>query len=84
MRMRLVELMKEDCDRYVCNFKRADKWKVEIETRKVNEVLKYINTKNITETNTLLRAALMYVVEKLRLKKVRSERMSTKKKKDPW
>ena len=46
--------------------------------------MKYINTKNITETKTLLTAASVYVAEKLGLKKVRSERMDTKEKKDPW
>eukprot|EP00112_Aurelia_sp_Birch-Aquarium-sp1_P008509 Seg1939.8 transcript_id=Seg1939.8/GoldUCD/mRNA.D3Y31 product="hypothetical protein" protein_id=Seg1939.8/GoldUCD/D3Y31 len=56
---RIVEIRNEDS----CDFKKVDRSKVDEETRKVNSVLQYIETKDISETNKLLKAVSIYVAE---------------------
>ena len=46
---------------------------------KVNRVIELIETKNITQTNTLIEAAGIWVADQLGLKKYEG-----RKKKDPW
>ena len=48
---RLLEVMRDQKHGYVCDFKKVDRWKLQQETVKVNRVLKYIKTNNITKTN---------------------------------
>ena len=50
------------------------------ERRKVNKVLKYIETSNITETNRLLKAVSMLVVERIGIKKKNTAKINT----EPW
>ena len=60
-------------------FKNIDQVKLNKITQKVNEVLVCIETKNITETNNLVRAVETYVAKEMGLKEKRK-----KEKKDPW
>ena len=50
------------------SFKKVDKRRLEKETRKVNEAIKYVATKDITESNNLIKAASKWVVRQLGLK----------------
>ena len=52
---RLLEVMRDQKRGYVCDFKKVDRQKLQQETAKVNRVLKYIKTNNITETNKLIK-----------------------------
>ena len=61
------------------SFKKVDKNKLKIEENRVNQVIRHIETKNITETNELIRAATVWVAEQLGLKKT-----EFRAKKDPW
>ena len=63
-----------------CNLKKVDRMKVLEETRRVNNVLKYIKTNNITETNRLLKAVGLYVKERLGMKSKTRERKNA----EPW
>ena len=51
------------------SFKKVDKNKLKKEMNRVNQVIRHIETKNITETNELIRAATVWVAEQLGLKK---------------
>ena len=57
-----------------------NKSRVVKETRKVNKVLKYIETSNITETKRLLKAVSMLVAERIRIKK----KITSKRNTEPW
>ena len=48
-------------------------------TAKVNRLIELIETKNMTQTNNLIKAACVQVADQLGLKKYES-----RKKKDPW
>ncbi|XP_047488218.1 uncharacterized protein LOC125038695 [Penaeus chinensis] len=61
------------------SFKKVDKNKLKREINRVNQVIRHIETKNITETNELIRAATVWVAEQLGLKKP-----EFRAKKDPW
>ena len=61
------------------SFKKVDKNKLKKEMNRVNQVIRHIETKNITETNELVRAATVWVAEQLGLKKT-----EFRAKKDPW
>ena len=50
-------------------FKKIDKKTLKIQTDRVNEAMKYFNSKNITETNDLIKAASVCVAEQTGLKK---------------
>ena len=63
-----------------CNLKKVDRMKVLEETRRVNNVLKYIKTNNITETNRLLKAVGLYVKERLGMKSETRGRKNA----EPW
>ncbi|XP_063591307.1 uncharacterized protein LOC134768408 [Penaeus indicus] len=51
------------------SFKKVDKNKLKREMNRVNQVIRHIETKNITETNELIKAATVWVGEQLGLKK---------------
>ena len=50
-------------------FKKGDKKVLKVQTDRVNEAIKYLKNKNITETNNLIRAASVWVAERIALKK---------------
>ena len=61
------------------SFKKVDMNTLNRTTAKVNRVIELIETKNITQTNNLIKAAGVWVAGQLGLKKYEGE-----KKKDPW
>ena len=61
------------------SFKKVDKNKLKKEMNRVNQVIRHIETKDITETNELIKAATVWVAEQLGLKKT-----EFRAKKDPW
>ena len=50
-------------------FKKVDKKTLKVQTDRVNEEIKYFKSKNITETNDLIKAASVWVAEQIELKK---------------
>ncbi|XP_068756065.1 uncharacterized protein [Montipora capricornis] len=50
-------------------FKKVDKKVLRVQTDRVNEGIKYLQSKSITETNNLIRATSVWVAEQLGLKK---------------
>ena len=60
-------------------FKKVDMNTLNRTTAKVNRVIELIETKNITQTNNLIKAAGVWVADQLGLKKYEGG-----KKKDPW
>ena len=50
-------------------FKKVDKKTLKVQTDRVNEAIKYSKSKNITETNDLIKAARVWVAEQIGLKK---------------
>ena len=61
------------------SFKKVDMNTLNRTTAKVNRVIELIETKNITQTNNLIKAAGVWVAEQLGFKKYEGG-----KKKDPW
>ena len=49
--------------------KKVDKKVLKVQTDRVNEVIKYLKSKSITETNKLIRTASVWVAERTGLKK---------------
>ena len=50
-------------------FKKVDKKILKVQADRVNETIKYFKSKNITETNDLIKAASVWVAEQIGLKK---------------
>ena len=50
-------------------FMKVDKKALKVPTDGVNEAIKYLKSKNITETNNLIRVASVWVAERIGLKK---------------
>ena len=50
-------------------FKEVDKKVLKVQTDRVNEAIKYLKSKSITETNNLIRVASVWVAERIGLKK---------------
>ena len=65
----LKEIMKEGrtCDGIM--FKKVDRKVLKVQTNRVNEAIKYIKSKSITETNNLIKAASVWVADQIGLKK---------------
>ena len=53
----------------VIMFKKVDKKVLKVQTDKVNEAIKYLKSKSIAKANNLIRAASVWVTERIRLKK---------------
>ena len=49
--------------------KKVDKKVLKVQTDSVNEAIKYLKSKSITEKSNLIRAAIVWVVEQIGLKK---------------
>ena len=77
---KIAELMNNPHREVDYDFRKVNKIRVVEETRKVNKVLKYIATSNITETNRLLKAVSMLVAERIGIKK----KNTTKRNEEPW
>ena len=50
-------------------FKKVDKKTLKLQTDRVNDLIKYFESENITETNDLIKAASLWVAEQIGLKK---------------
>ena len=50
-------------------FKKVDKKALKVQADRVNEAIKYFKSKNITETNDLIKATSVWVAEQIGLKK---------------
>ena len=66
---RLNEIMLEEKTSDGIMFKKVDKKTLKVQTDRVNEAIKHFKSKNITETNDLIKAASVWVAEQIRLKK---------------
>ena len=75
----ILEIMKSNESNDNISFKRVDQNQLNDVTKRVNDVIMYIQTNTITETNNLIKAASVFVARQLGLKK------GTKKKtNEPW
>ena len=77
---KIVELMNNPDREGDYDFRKVNKIRVVEETRKVNNVLKYIETSNITETNRLLKAVSMLGAERIWIQKKNTSKRNT----EPW
>ena len=66
---RLNEVMLEGKASDGIIFKKVDKKTLKVQTDRVNEAIKYFKSKNITETNDLIKAARVWLAEQIGLKK---------------
>ena len=66
---RLNEIMLEGKTSDGFIFKKVDKKTLKVQTNRVNEAINYFKSKNITETNDLIKAASVWVEEQMALKK---------------
>ena len=66
---RLNEIMLEGKTSDGIMFKKVDKKTLKVQTDRVNEAIKYFKSQNITETNDLIKAASVWVAERIGLKK---------------
>ena len=66
---RLNEIMLEAKTSDGIAFKKVDEKTLMVQTDRVNDAIKYFKSKNITETNDLIKAASAWVAEQIRLKK---------------
>ena len=66
---RLNEIMLEGKTSDGIMFKKVDKKTLKVQTDRVNDAIKYFKSKNITETNDLIKAASVWVAEQIGLKK---------------
>ena len=57
----------ERCDRIA--FKRMERKKLKMTTERTNRLIKYINTKDVTETNNLIVASIVWITKELGLKR---------------
>ena len=64
----ITEMAEHDLDDEVNGFKNVDRNLVKVWAMKVNRVLKEIKSVNMTETNRLIRACVIFVGRKLGLK----------------
>ena len=76
---RLKQIMLEGRTSDGIFFKKVNKRSLRAQTDKVNSVMKFVKTKNITETNKLINAASVWVADQMGLKKFEICR-----RKEPW
>ena len=66
---RLIEILLEGKPSDGIMFKQIDKKTLKVQTDRVNDTIRYFKSKNITETNDLIKAASVSVEEQIALKK---------------
>ena len=74
---KIVELMNNPDREGDYDFREVNKIRVVGETRKVNNVLKYIGTSNITETSRILKTVSMLVAERIGIKNKNTSKRNT-------
>ena len=78
----IIDILKrEEVNEDIKGFKKVDRKTLNDTTRKVNKVLKDVTTKNITDTNRLIKAASTYIGQMLGLKGKYGKRNNEK---EPW
>ena len=80
MLTQLMEIIKSKNLGEQISFKKVDRSKLNNVTKKVDRVVQYIMTNSITDTNSLIKAASVYVAKELGLKKQRKDAKKT----EPW
>ena len=75
----IKNMAKENASIDCIQFKKVDKQKIGHAARKINGLIKFIKTDNITDTNNLIRAGAAWIAQHLGLKRVR-----VGKKTEPW
>ena len=74
----LPEYIRNETDEYL-PFKKVDQRKLRDVTKKVNAVIRHIETDDVTQTNKLATAAVIWVAKEVGVKKGKIG-----KKKEPW
>ena len=64
----ILDLMKDNSRIKLRGFNEIDRCVLAEQSRKINCVLKHIRTENITDTNTLIKAVIVYVGKRFGLK----------------
>lgn len=64
----ILDLLNVEKTELMFNFKKANQWKVNQGASEINDVLKHIETKNISQTNRLNKAASKSVAKRMQLK----------------
>ena len=77
----ILDLMKDNSRIELRGFNKIDRYALAEWSSKINCILKYIRTKNITDTNILTKAVIVYVGKKIGLKACGSK---NKKESEPW
>ena len=77
----ILDLMKDNSRIELRGFKKVDRCVLAEWSRKINCILKHILTENITDTNILIKAVIIYVVKKIGLNACGSK---NKKELEPW
>ena len=77
----ILDLMKDNSRIELRGFNKIDRCVLAEWSRKINCILKHIRTEIITDTNTLIKAVIVYVGEKIGLKAYGSK---NKKESEPW
>ena len=62
---RIKEIMSQGEYQDITSFKKVDQWQLNVIAKEVNKVIEHIETRNITETNNLMRAISTFFAEKL-------------------
>ena len=76
----ILDLVKDNSRIELRGFNKIDRRVLAEWSRKINCILKHIRTENITDTNILIKAAIVYVGKKIGLKACGSK----KKESEPW
>lgn len=63
-----MKLMENGSETSMVMFKKVDKHRLNEEVKRVNNVLRHIQTTSITETNNLIKAVSAYIANKLGIK----------------
>ena len=77
----ILDLMKDNSRIELRGFNKIDRCVLAEWSRKINCILKHIRTENITDTNILIKAVIVYVGKKIGLKACGSK---NKKESEPW
>ena len=77
----ILDLMKDNSKIELGRFNNIDRCVLAEWSRKINCILKHIRTENVTDTNILIKAVIVYVGKKIGLKACRRK---NKKESEPW
>ena len=69
----ILDLMKDNSRMELWGFNRIDRYELAVWSRKINCILKYIRTENITDTNILITVVIAYAGKNICLKACESK-----------